>query len=255
VSLLLALANTSDIPAHVITVMRTEALGDCDDVPGLAERLNQSALLVPRLSQSQLVEVIEGPARREELPVSPQLTEALLRSMGERGDLLPMLQHALHRTWQEWADHGRRQGDLDVVHLERIGGLSQAFTLEADALLDGSRVVPVVIELPADDWEALRRDARSPAGLFTANPPKKFTWHRGHATVDGVAIVDAGIRKKGFFGSLDSARPSLIVDFNRYVPQQPIDGIGRLTLNNNKQDNNLTYKILLISYKIKRHKC
>ena len=124
-----------------------------------------------------------------------------------------------------------------------IAGAANAFatesrgdTLKADALLDASRVVPVVIELPADDWEALRRDARSPAGLFTANPPKKFTWHRGHATVDGVAIVDAGIRKKGFFGSLDSARPSLIIDFNRFVPQEPVEGLGRLTLNNNKQD-------------------
>ena len=109
-------------------------------------------------------------------------------------------------------------------------------TLEADALLDGSRVVPIVIELPADDWEALRREARGPTGLFASGPPKKFTWHKGRATVDGVAIVDAGIRKKGFFGSLDSARPSLIVDFNRFVPQDPVTGLGRLTLNNNKQD-------------------
>jgi spore coat protein CotH len=113
---------------------------------------------------------------------------------------------------------------------------SQGSALKADALLDGSRVVPVAIELPADDWEALRRDARGPAGLFTVNPPKKFAWHRGHATVAGIAIVDAGIRKKGFFGSLDSARPSLIIDFNRFVPQEPVEGLGRLTLNNNKQD-------------------
>ena len=124
-----------------------------------------------------------------------------------------------------------------------IAGAANAFanesrgdTLEADALLDGSRVVSVAIELPADDWEALRREARSPAGLFAFGPPKKFTWHKGRATVDGVAIVDAGIRKKGFFGSLDSARPSLIVDFNRFVPQDPVRGLGRLTLNNNKQD-------------------
>ena len=73
-------------------------------------------------------------------------------------------------------------------------------------------------------------------GLFSAGPPQPFTYHRGHTVVDGLAIADVGVRKKGFFGSIDSVRPSLIVDFNRYVPQQPIDGIGRLTLNNNKQD-------------------
>jgi spore coat protein CotH len=111
-----------------------------------------------------------------------------------------------------------------------------AHALDADALLDGSRVVPVEIVLPADDWEALRRETRGPAGIFASGPPKKFTWHRGRATIDGTTVVDAGIRKKGFFGSVDSARPSLIVDFNRFVPQDPVEGLGRLTLNNNKQD-------------------
>lgn len=111
-----------------------------------------------------------------------------------------------------------------------------AGAVEADSLLDGTRVVPIEITLPAVDWETLRRESRGPMGLFAAGPSQPFTYHRGHAVVDGLAIADVGVRKKGFFGSIDSVRPSLIVDFNRYVPQQPIDGIGRLTLNNNKQD-------------------
>lgn len=108
--------------------------------------------------------------------------------------------------------------------------------LDADMLLDGSRVVPVAVTLPPDAWAALRRETRGPAGIFAAGPPMKFTWHQGRATIDGLTIVDVGIRKKGFFGSVDSARPSLIIDFDRFVPQEPIDGLDRLTLNNNKQD-------------------
>jgi len=120
-----------------------------------------------------------------------------------------------------------------------IGGLplqARGGGLDAEALLDGSRVVPVVITLPADHWEALRGETRGPAGVFGAGPPAKFTWHRAAATIDGVAVADVGVRKKGFFGSVDSARPALIVDFNRFVPQDPVAGLGRLTLNNNKQD-------------------
>lgn len=120
-----------------------------------------------------------------------------------------------------------------------IGGVPRAghgATLDAAALLDGSRMVPITITLPADHWEALRRETRGPAGVFAAGPPAKFTWHRAGATIDGVAVADVGVRKKGFFGSVDSARPSLIVDFNRFVPQDPVAGLGRLTLNNNKQD-------------------
>ena len=120
-----------------------------------------------------------------------------------------------------------------------IGGFhlrARGAGLDAEALLDGTRVVPVAITLPADHWEALRRETRGPAGVFGAGPPTKFTWHRAAATIDDVAVADVGVRKKGFFGSVDSARPSLIVDLNRFVPQDPVTGLRRLTLNNNKQD-------------------
>jgi len=111
-----------------------------------------------------------------------------------------------------------------------------AAAIDADQLLDAGRVVSIEISLPADDWETLRQETRGPGGILTAGPPKKFTWHRGQATIDGIAVADVGIRKKGFFGSVDSARPALIIDFNRFVPQDPVPGLGRLTLNNNKQD-------------------
>ena len=126
-----------------------------------------------------------------------------------------------------------------------VGGAAlRAATLEADALLDGSRVVEVAITLPAEDWEVLRDQSRGPAGLFGAAPPTPFSWYRGSVTVDGVEIADVGVRKKGFFGSLDSERPSLIVDFGRFSKQKPVDGLGRLTLNNNKQDTALVGQFL-----------
>jgi hypothetical protein len=72
---------------------------------------------------------------------------------------------------------------------------------EADSLLDGTRVVPIEITLPAVDWETLRRESRGPVGLFAAGPPQPFTYHRGHAVVDGLAIADVGFRKNSFFGT------------------------------------------------------
>ena len=73
-----------------------------------------------------------------------------------------------------------------------------ADAVEADSLLDGTRVVPIEITLPAADWETLRRESRGPVGLFSAGPPQPFTYYRGHAVVDGLAIADVGVRKKGF---------------------------------------------------------
>ena len=130
----------------------------------------------------------------------------------------------------------RRCMAIVAIVLCGVPETSRGDGLDAASLLDGARVVPMEVSIPADDWESLRRETRGPAGLFAAGPPTKFTWHRCGVVIDGHSIDDVGLRKKGFFGSIDSARPSLIVDFNRFVTQDPVAGLGRLTLNNNKQD-------------------
>jgi len=107
---------------------------------------------------------------------------------------------------------------------------------DAAALFAPDRVIPVEVALSAEDWESLRRESRDAGFLFSAAPPRKFTWHRGDATVDGAPMAGVGLRKKGFLGSLDSARPSLIVDYRKYGAVSPFAGLGRVTLNNNKQD-------------------
>ena len=61
-------------------------------------------------------------------------------------------------------------------------------------------------------------------------------------------ISSVGIRKKGFIGSLDETRPSLKIKFGEYVDQNPVKGLDRLTLNNNKQDTALVSQFL--SYKV-----
>lgn len=73
--------------------------------------------------------------------------------------------------------------------------------------------------------------------MLAADPDDKpFTYFKADIMVDGVAIPSVGIRKKGFYGSLDEVRPSLKIKFDEYTEQEPIQGLNRLTLNNNKQD-------------------
>ena len=118
------------------------------------------------------------------------------------------------------------------------------------SLLDDTRIIEVVITLPAEDWEKLRNESRDPAKVFGGDTVSPFTYRRGDVVVDGFAIDGVGIRKKGLFGSLDSGNPSLLVDFNRFVDQNPLEGLGRLTLNNNKQDASLISQYL--AYKLFR---
>jgi len=111
-------------------------------------------------------------------------------------------------------------------------------------ILDDTRVIPISISLPDEDWQALRSESRDARAVFGGDTKSPFTWHRADIVIDGVPIGSVGVRKKGLFGSLDSATPSLLVDFNRFVDQEPVAGLGRLTLNNNKQDRSLVSQSL-----------
>ncbi|MEO1996263.1 MAG: CotH kinase family protein [Planctomycetaceae bacterium] len=121
--------------------------------------------------------------------------------------------------------------------------------LTARRLFDPLHLVDVQIELPADDWDTLRKQTRSFAEALKKETAKSpFTYQKGHVTIDGVRIENVGIRKKGFLGSLNEQRPSLKIKFSEYVDQQPTQGLDRLTLNNNNQDASrlstyMTYKL------------
>lgn len=116
--------------------------------------------------------------------------------------------------------------------------------LTATRILDDTRVIDVAITLPQDDWDTLRNQSRDMGRAIRGETTSPFTWFRADVTVDGVAIGTVGLRKKGFLGSLDSASPSLLVDFNRFVDAAPVEGMTRLTLNNNKQDSSLVRQSL-----------
>lgn len=136
-----------------------------------------------------------------------------------------------------------------VLWSTAAAGAAEA-TLTDARILDDTRVIAIDITLPAEDWEALRDESRDAGQVFRGDTASPFTWRRADIVVDGVPIGAVGIRKKGLFGSLDSATPSLLVDFNRFVDQDPVEGLGRLTLNNNKQDRSLISQSL--AYRIFR---
>lgn len=115
-------------------------------------------------------------------------------------------------------------------------------------LFDPLRVIDVSIELPAADWEALRKQTRSVSDVFGSCPtgPRSspFTPFRATVTVDGQTLTDVGVRKKGFYGSLDEAKPSLKIKTDEYVMGQRLFGLKSLTLNNAKQDPSLIKQCL-----------
>lgn len=134
VDLLLSLAKQRELPIYVALTMRTDFLGDCDLFFGLPEALNRGRYLVPRMTRQQLAKAIAGPPRLLGQRMAPRLLDHLLNELGDRFDRLPVLQHALLRTWDAWVTAGG-YGYIDLEHFAAAGALEGALEQDAELAL------------------------------------------------------------------------------------------------------------------------
>jgi WD40 repeat protein len=163
VALLMALAEQRDQQIYVALTMRTDFLGDCDLFYGLPEALNRGQYLVPRLTRQQLRRAIEDPAKLMGARFAPRLMDHLLNELGDRSDRLPVLQHALLRTWDRWQERGA-SGPIDLEHFEAAGGLENALNLDAEEALRGLDVgITEHVFRRLTDTDLSQRRVRNPA--------------------------------------------------------------------------------------------
>ena len=138
VKLLLAAIAQGQYPIYVVITMRSDFLGDVSQFRALPEAISESLFLVPRLTRLQFQRAIEGPIRVAGGAIAPRLTNRLLNDLEDDADQLPVLQHALMRTWDAHAV-SRGSEALDIADLEGIGALSQALSLHGDEVFAGLR--------------------------------------------------------------------------------------------------------------------
>ena len=148
VKLLLNASQEETSVVNVVLTMRSDFLGECSQFRGLPEALNGGQYLVPRLSREQMKEVIEGPAAVAGAEFAPMLVQRLLNDVGDNPDQLPVLQHALMRTWEESATSRADGEPIAISHYEAIGGISQALNRHVES---------VYRELSPEDREAAKK--------------------------------------------------------------------------------------------------
>jgi WD40 repeat protein len=108
---------------YVILTMRAEFLGECMLFRGLPEAINESVFLVPHMTKDEQREVIERPVKRRQVEIAPALVDHILADVGNNLDQLPVLQHALMRTWNHWAERRTGAEPIDVRDYVAIGGM------------------------------------------------------------------------------------------------------------------------------------
>ena len=132
VKLLLEAARQTEVPVYVVLTMRSDFIGDCMDFPGLPEAVNEGQYLVPRMTRDELRSAITGPVAVGGGTIAPRLVLRLLNEAGEDRDQLPLVQHALMRTWDHWAARRQRDEPIDIQDYEAVGTLRNALSLHAE---------------------------------------------------------------------------------------------------------------------------
>jgi WD40 repeat protein len=137
VNLLIEACNYPDSPIYVAITMRSDFIGDCAQFPELTRKINDSHYLIPQMTRDQKRRAIEGPVAVGGAKISPRLTQQLLNDLGDNPDQLPILQHALMRTWSYWANYrDYDEENVDLKHYEAIGTMAEALSMHANEAFD-----------------------------------------------------------------------------------------------------------------------
>jgi tetratricopeptide (TPR) repeat protein len=132
VKLLLEAAQQAQLPIYVVLTMRSDFIGDCMEFPGLPETINAGLYLVPRMTRDEVHSAITGPVAVGGGNITQRLVLRLLNDFGDESDQLPVLQHALMRTWDFWARHRQSAGAIDIEDYQAIGTLKNALSIHAE---------------------------------------------------------------------------------------------------------------------------
>jgi tetratricopeptide (TPR) repeat protein/energy-coupling factor transporter ATP-binding protein EcfA2 len=192
VKLLLEAARQDEFPIYVALTMRSDFIGDCIEYPGLPEAINAGLYLVPQMSRDELRSAISGPVAVAGGEVTQRLIQRLLNDVGVEQDQLPLLQHALMRTWDFWQTRrteNQPSQPMDIPDYEAVGTLQNALSLHADEALeetgsDHNRLVAEKLFRALTDTFSDPRGVRRPASI------SKLVEICGASESDIVQIVD-----------------------------------------------------------------
>jgi WD40 repeat protein/energy-coupling factor transporter ATP-binding protein EcfA2 len=136
VNLLMEAVHQFDEPIYVTITMRSDFIGECAVFPELTQMINDSHYLIPQMTRDQKRLAIEGPVAVGGGTIAPRLVQQLLNDVGDNPDQLPILQHALMRTWSNWADNHKEEESMDIRHYNAIGTLKEALSQHANEAYD-----------------------------------------------------------------------------------------------------------------------
>ena len=116
----------------VMLSIRSDYIDACSSYRALTEHMNKSKFLLPQMTKEALSKAILGPINQAGATVESGFEEYLLEDLEEVESQLPMLQHALMRTWDHWTQQGNLENPITIGDYQAIGTLRNALSDHLD---------------------------------------------------------------------------------------------------------------------------
>lgn len=136
IKLLVKAAQQREIPIYIVLTMRSDFIGNCSQFQELTDLINESNYLVPQMTREDFRQAIMGPLAVAGAKIDPQLLQHLLNQIGDRTDQLPVLQHAMMRTWEFARKYADLKSPLSLRDYEAAGKLENALSMHANEAYD-----------------------------------------------------------------------------------------------------------------------
>lgn len=121
---------------HLIISIRSDFTNSCVMFPALAECINNSNVLVPKMSRIQLKEVILGPLRIFRIKMDDYLLVQMLNDITFYEDELPRLQYTLRQMFRSWKIQGNRNKPIGLKEYENSGGIGHSIANSANTIFE-----------------------------------------------------------------------------------------------------------------------
>ncbi|MEI6574609.1 MAG: hypothetical protein WCO63_00360 [Bacteroidota bacterium] len=140
VELFLYATQQSEVKISLVLSMRTDFMDDCTEYPHLNEAINKGYYLVPRMNAEEKRLAISGPLSVRGCNISSDLLDRLLDDVGDDPDQLPIMQHALMRTYDYWSTYRIGNEAIDIAHYEAIGTMKEALSVHCEEVFNELRL-------------------------------------------------------------------------------------------------------------------
>jgi hypothetical protein len=132
IKLLVNALKQRELPIYIVLTMRSDYIGECSQFQELTNLINDSNFLIPQMSREDFRNAVLGPISVGRAEIDLQLMQHILNTIEDKTDQLPVLQHAMMRTWDCWLHYNEPDAPIKMRDYEAAGKMENALSRHAN---------------------------------------------------------------------------------------------------------------------------